>query len=115
MNDLPTIPERVEKGIAWLEEQGAYDWAEKIVAAVDAAEFNMASCRRCAVGQALGMWSDYFSEPDDPQDDLLTWGDAIRLGTAVAVVGGLQDWEPLEREWERKAREHAAYRAEILP
>jgi hypothetical protein len=116
MDELPSIEDRVSKGIGWLEEQGAYDWAEKIVAAVEASEFELERPCACAVGTALRDWSEVFNEPGDSDDKLLPWGMAVRLGTAPEydAPNRLMEWAALEAEWERRAREHAAYRAEVL-
>lgn len=123
MNELPTIPERVEKGICWLEEQGAYDWAEKIVAAVDAAEadpstigFMMCGASTCAVGLALGGFGEFYKRrpkgcPVAEADRHGFYIDTAGLRSAAEVNAA---YAPLEAEWLRKAREHAAYRAEVL-
>lgn len=111
MNELPTIAERVEKGICWLEGQGAYDWAEKIVAAVDEAAFDMSDCFRCAVGVTLGSYIRDFLAPVEASGSLDANEEGKRLGL---FADHDSTYCRLEREWERKAREHAAYRAEIL-
>jgi hypothetical protein len=90
----------VEKGARWLEEQGAWDWPDKILAAVAVSDFDLTSCNHCAAGTALadiegvslldcwGEWERYgFSTEDDP------------------------DWETLEQAWITYAREEQAARA----
>lgn len=110
MNELPSIEDRVSKGIAWLEEQGAYDWAEKIVAAVDAAKFEMDNCFQCAVGTTLGSYVRDFHYPIEATG-VDAVAEAIRHGF---FAKSKRSYGRLEAVWERRARAHAAYRAEVL-
>lgn len=120
-DELPTIPERVEKGIAWLEEQGAYDWAEKIVASVDAGTFNLQSDCSCAVGTVLVSFDESYRDARELEiGSDAAWAEACRFGFWVDGEGtGLtyktqDEFRMVEAEWERRAREHAAWRAEVL-
>lgn len=115
MNELPSIEDRVSKGICWLEEQGAYDWAEKIVEAADAGQFNMKCGGTCAVGTVLGSFGEAFSyNADDWEDDAQRHG----FWMAVPETGTPRTWakrmDALELAWADRARAHAAYRAEVL-
>lgn len=114
--ELPSIPDRVSKGVAWLEEQGAYDWAEKIVGAVEQAAFDMAGCSTCAIGVTLGDYSEHgvFSDGDEPVLLGFEQVAVIRCEDEPYFNDGGADYRALEAEWERRAREHAAYRADVL-
>lgn len=106
-NGLPTITERVEKGIAWLEEQGAYNWAEKIVAAVDDDTFRIWSGCSCAVGVTLGEYSVVMRQREALDDgERLGFNAPYDLDDEDAYD---RELNALEAEWERQARARLAW------
>lgn len=105
----------VEKGARWLEEQGARDWPDKILAAVEEARFNMAGCSTCAVGVTLGMWTlglfgyRFSAEPTCDErlaDHNAAIDESDRLGFSCAG----RRYAALEAEWISYAREEQAAR-----
>src|SRR5690348_4411183 len=94
----------VEKGARWLEEQGAWDWPDKILAAVERAEFDMNQCETCAVGVTIGeQW----------WDEAGTHGFVDSHGFDIIHEdrpATLAEWSALEQAWIDYAREEQAAR-----
>ena len=99
----------VEKGARWLEEQGAWDWPDKILAAAAVGEFDMGGCSSCAVGVTLGNYMRYCGK---------AWGseEARALGFEQPALDITRDhpddyYRVMEQAWIDYAREEQAARA----
>jgi hypothetical protein len=98
----------VEKGARWLEEQGAWDWPDKILAAVEAAEFNMQLHCSCAVGTTLGTYWKF--QRLTGSDDETAYACGFQVPLNASADDRLRMFDALEAAWIAYAREEQAAR-----
>ncbi len=110
MADTP-LRQRVEKGARWLEEQGAHDWPEKILTAVEAQRFEMCGSCSCVVGVTLGDWEDHFLGIwQDGDGERASYGESSARGFTPMPDEKMTAWAALEAEWTAYAREELRLR-----
>ena len=74
----------------------------------------MTDCTRCAVGVTLGDYYDFFEDAPEEATDVVPGCILHGFASWADPLPEDDEWPALEIEWLRKAREHAAYRAEVL-
>jgi hypothetical protein len=97
---------RVSKGAAWLEEQGAYDWPEKILA--PDARFQMSHCGRCAVGLALGDYMEFHRRGNLAGKPAEMHLEGLRHGFTATTPAGYRE---LEEAWIERAQTEMKWRS----
>lgn len=100
----------VQKGAAWLEEQGAWDWPDKILAAVAQAQFDMAECDQCAVGVTLGDYAELMDDGKFDANEARAMGFEQPMAESLNTAQIHADYRALEAEWITYATEEQAAR-----
>lgn len=104
---LPSVPERVAAGVAWLDENVGRDWPSK----VRLGGLAMASGCRCVLGyvfrDAAAEYEDGFNYATEKYGRRKLW--AERLGFDSTDWDG-RDYPALNREWKRVIAERQASR-----
>lgn len=84
---MPTVPERVAAGVAWLDANHP-GW----VARVNPGLLRMSDCARCVLGQLFGNYNDV----------AITFGDSQRYGfdsTSLDPIGQDREFLALDQAW----------------
>lgn len=107
LSDILATPveARVSKGVAWLEEQGAYDWPEKILGA--GLRFRMSHCARCAVGVTLGDYTVFVKRCGLAGDPVVMREEGLRHGFSAMTTDGYAE---LEQAWIDRATAEMKWR-----
>lgn len=99
----------VKHGAAYLEERGASDWAEKILAAAAIGQFQMSCGGQCAVGTVLGDYqTEFVGYEGTDQIDAEGAELSERCGFEVPGINDMwQEYAALEQAWIDLATERA--------
>jgi hypothetical protein len=111
-----TIPERVAKGAAFLDEHDPDWWRADVERAIDLVELNLSSCRRCVLGQRCPLEINDRKDPDiTPYEAFAVelWGADDEALTEWANEHGFDglgasEYDRLTHEWTRVITERRA-------